>query len=303
VNRLAFRGLRERKARTAFTLLAVILGVALIAGTFVLTDTISKSFDRLVAVKVLSRNTGDDFADAVASFPAAVESQVRAVDGVAAAAGAYREASVTLVDDRGERIGPTNGAPTLAFSAVPERFDPFEYEGRPPRADGEIAISTQAAQDAGLTLGDQVRVQGTQNIRSYELVGLTTFGGASSLGGAIFTVFTLPEVQALAGEPGKLTELDVQAEPGVTQAELKRRVSAEVGRTVLVRTGEEDSQAESQDLSEILSFLTIGLLAFGLVALLVGAFVIFNTFTITVAQRTREFGMLRTIGASRRQVL
>ena len=309
MNRLLFRGLRERRARTGFTLLAVILGVALIAGTFVLTDTISKSFDKLVAtagenvdVKVLSRNQGDGFGAAIASFPASVEAQVAAVDGVAAAAGSYREVSVTMVDDRGARVGPTTGAPTLAFSAVPERFDPFEYEGRPPRTDGEIAVSKQAAK-AGVRIGDRVRVQGTQRIRSYEVVGLTTFAGAGSVGGAVFTVLTLPEVQALAGESGRISEIDVQAAPGVTQSELKRRVSAQVGPAILVRTGEEDAQQTSQDLAQILGFLTQGLLVFGLIAFLVGSFVIFNTFTITVAQRTREFGMLRTIGASRRQVL
>jgi putative ABC transport system permease protein len=171
-----------------------------------------------------------------------------------------------------------------------------------PRTDGEIAVSKQAAK-AGVRIGDRVRVQGTQRIRSYEVVGLTTFGGAGSVGGAVFTVLTLPEVQALAGEPGRISEIDVQAAPGVTQSELKRRVNAQVGPAVLVRTGEEDAQQTSKDLAQILGFLTQGLLVFGLIALLVGSFVIFNTFTITVAQRTREFGMLRTIGASRRQVL
>ena len=310
MNRIAFRGLRERKARTFFTLAAVVLGVALIAGTFVLTDTISKSFDHLVAtagenvdVKVLSRNAGEGFGAAPAPFPASFESRVRKIDGVAAADGSYRQLSVTVANARGERVGPINGAPTLAFSAVQARFDPFEYEGRPPKSDGEIALSATAAAGAGLKLGDTIRVQGTQRIRSYTMVGTTTFGGAGSTGGAAFTVLTLPEVQALADEPGQITDLDVQAQPGVTQTELKRRISADVGRSVLVRTGNEDAAQESKDLSQILSYLTIALLVFGLIALLVGAFVIFNTFSMTVAQRTREFGMLRTIGASRRQIL
>ncbi|MEA2171699.1 MAG: putative transport system permease protein [Solirubrobacteraceae bacterium] len=310
MNRIAFRNLRERKARTAFTLIAVILGVALISGTLVLTDTISKSFDKLVAtagenvdVKVLSRNIGDGFGAAPVPFPAAVEAQVREVDGVAATAGAFRQLPVTVADADGERVGPVNGAPTLAFSAVQERFDPFEYHGRPPRTDQEIALSATAAADAHLQIGDRVQVQGTQRIRPYRLVGTTTFGGAGSTGGAAFVVVTLAEVQQLAGEPGKITDLDVQAQPGVSQVELKRRVSAAVGPSVLVRTGAEDSREESQDLSQILSYLRIGLLVFGLIALLVGSFVIFNTFTITVAQRTREFGMLRTVGASRKQVL
>ena len=157
------------------------LGVALIAGTFVLTDTISKSFDKLVAtagenvdVRVLSATSGDasDGTTASLTFPASVEAQVRAVDGVAAATGAFRELSVTVVDDRGQRVGPTQGAPTLAFSAVPERFDTFDYEGRAPRSDGEIALSAKAAKDAGIQVGDRIRVQGTQKIRPYEVVGL-----------------------------------------------------------------------------------------------------------------------------------
>ncbi len=310
MNRLALRGLRERKARTAFTLLAVVLGVALIAGTFVLTDTISKSFDKLIAtsgenvdVRVVAPDTGDDFDSATATFPASVAERVEQVDGVAAADGAYREGFVTVIDEAGERVGPTTGAPNIAFSAVEERFDPYEYEGRAPAADGEVALSEKAAQDAGVSVGDEVRIQGVGEIEPYEVVGLATFGGAGSVGGAAFTVLTLPDVQKVTGDAGKLTEIDVQAEPGVSQAELKRRVSAAVGTNVAVRTGEEDQAQQSQDLDEILSFLTIGLLVFGLIALLVGAFVIFNTFTITVAQRTREFGMLRTIGASRRQIL
>jgi putative ABC transport system permease protein len=312
MNRLAFRGLLDRKARTIYTLLAVVLGVALIAGTLVLTDTISVSFDRLVAtteqnidVKVLSRNPSDAFSSSTsaATIPAALAAKVGNVDGVAASAGAYTRVPITMVDDRGRRVGPTQGAPTLAFSAVDHRFDPFEYRGRVPSTDGEIAISAQTATDAGLRIGDQLRVQGTQSIQAYRLVGLTTFAGESSLGGAVFAVLTLPDVQRLAGEPGKVTEIDVQATPGTSQTELKRRISAKVGPGALVRTGAQDTQQQTKDLGKILNYLQLGLLMFGMIALLVGSFVIFNTFTVTVAQRTREFGMLRTIGASRRQVL
>jgi putative ABC transport system permease protein len=312
MGRIALRGLLERKARTAFTLLAVVLGVALIAGTYVLTDTISVSFDRLVAtagenvdVKVLPRDAPSAFGGATpdATFPASVAAQAGAVRGVAASAAAYSNLAVTMVDERGRRVGPTQGAPTLAFSAVPTRFDAFEYQGRVPRAADEIAISAQTAQDAGLTMGDRIRVQGVRELRTYRLVGLTTFGGESSLGGAVFAVLALPEVQRLAAQPGRLTNIDVEAADGVSQAELKRRMVAALSTGLVVRTGVQDSAQRSQDLSDVLKYLTYGLLMFGAVALLVGAFVIFNTFTITVAQRTREFGMLRTIGASRRQVL
>ncbi len=310
MNRLALRGLFERRARTAFTLLAVVLGVALIAGTFVLTDTISRSFDQLVAtsgenvdVRVVSRDAGAAFDDHITTMPAAVERQVRGVDGVAATAAAYTGAAVTVVDARGERVGPSNGAPTLLFSGGPARFDVFDYTGRAPRTAGEISISAKAADDAGVQIGDRVRVQGTGEARPYEVVGLMTFGGTRSVGGAAFTMLVLPEVQRLADAPGRITEVTAQAQDGVSQTELQRRVRAATGGDVVVRTGEEDQAKQSQELSAILQYLTLGLLACGLIALLVGCFVIFNTFTITVAQRTREFGMLRTIGASRRQVL
>jgi putative ABC transport system permease protein len=307
--KLALRGLRARKARTAFTVLAVILGVSLISGTFVLTDTIGKSFDRLLAasgenidVKVAPRGDEGDFGTPL-TIPESSLARAKAVPGVADSVAAYNAFPVALVDDDGERIGPTTGAPTLAFSAVPDKFDFLDFEGRKPESDGEIAVSRTAAEQADLDIGDRVRVQGNGRVRPYEVVGLATFGGTGTLGGAGAVVLTLPQVQALADDPGRVTEVDLEAESGVTQQALKADVRAALGPGVVVRTGKEDTEKQSRDLGEILNFLTIGLLVFGLIALLVGSFVIFNTFTITVAQRKREFGLLRTIGASRRQVL
>ncbi|CAA9346236.1 MAG: ABC transporter, fused permease protein [uncultured Gemmatimonadaceae bacterium] len=309
--KLALRGMRARKARTAFTLLAVVLGVALIAGTFVLTDTIGRSFDRLVAstgenvdVKVLPASE-DGFDDATPStIPASVADRAEGIAGVKEVSAGFEQAPITLIDDEGERIGPATGAPTFAFSARSERFDAFAYEGgRQPEAADEIAVGQKAAEEAGLEVGDTVGVQGTGPVRRYTITALTTFGGAGALGGAAFAVLTLPEVQRLADEPGRVTEVAIEAESGVAPAALEARVSEAIGRDYRVRTGAEDQASNAQDFKEILSYLTIGLLVFGLISLLVGAFVIFNTFTITVAQRTREFGLLRTIGASRRQIL
>ncbi|MDO9352334.1 MAG: FtsX-like permease family protein [Solirubrobacteraceae bacterium] len=310
MNRFAFRGMLERKARTAFTLFAVVLGVALIAGTFVLTDSISRSFDRLVAtsgenidVHLTAPGARGGFSSKLEYFPESVAARIDRVDGVRAVAGSIGGLPVTVVDDRGRRIGPSTGAPTLAFSAAPPQFDLFDHTGEVPSRPGEIALSAQTARDAGLRLGDRVRVQGIGPVRPFRLVGFVTFGGASSLGGAIFVMVTLDDAEALSGHPGQVTEMNVQADAGVTPPELKTRVQTAVGAAATVRTGEEDRAQQSKDLSQILTYLTLGLLVFGLVALLVGSFVIFNTFSITVAQRTREFGMLRTIGASRRQVL
>ena len=316
MNRIAFRGLRERKARTAFTLLAVVLGVALIAGTFVLTDTISKSFDKLVAtagenvdVKVLSRNSGDGLRRRrLADLPRRPSRRRCArVDGVAAAAGAFRAA----VGHGGRRraasaSGRLNGAPTLAFSAVPERFDPFDYEGRAPateRRDRPLRDGGRGRRREGRRPHprpghpeDPAVHRGRASRRS---------AARARLGGAAFAVLTLPEVQALAGEPGKLTDLDVQAAAGrhAGRAQAARQRAGRAGRSSSARA-RRTRRKQSKDLvGRSSKLLTIGLLVFGLIALLVGSFVIFNTFTITVAQRTREFGMLRTIGASRRQIL
>jgi putative ABC transport system permease protein len=307
--KLALRGLRARKARTAFTLLAVVLGVSLISGTFILTDTISKSFDKLLAtsgenidVRVVARGE-DAFEGAPTTLPASTFDKARGIDGVSDSAAAYNNFPVALVGDDGERIGPTSGAPTLAFSAVPDKFDFLDYEGRKPEAEGEIAVSRTAAEQAKLELGDTVRVQGNGRIRPYRVVGFATFGGSGTLGGAGAVVATLPQVQALADDAGRITEINLEGRAGISQAALKAEVKSALGSEAIVRTGKEDTEKQSQDLGQILNYLTIGLLVFGLIALLVGAFVIFNTFTITVAQRKREFGLLRTIGASRRQVL
>jgi putative ABC transport system permease protein len=310
MNRLALRGLRARKARTAFTMLAVVLGVALIAGTFVLTDTIGKSFDKLVAttgenvdVKVAPKEDASFDDQAPLTIPASLEARVKGLPGVRGTSGSFENVSVAIIDAAGKKVGPTTGAPTLAYSARDERFDAFGYEGRQPRTAGEIALGRSAADAAGVKVGDRVRVQGDGPIRGYEVVGLATFGGTGATAGAGIAVVTLPQVQALAGEPGKLTELAVEADPGVSPASLRTRVAGVVGSAYAVRTGAQDRAKSAQDVKQILSYLTIGLLVFGLISLLVGSFVIFNTFTITVAQRTREFGMLRAIGASRRQVL
>ncbi|HEX8105494.1 MAG TPA: FtsX-like permease family protein [Solirubrobacteraceae bacterium] len=310
MTRLALRGLRARKARTAFTLLAVILGVALIAGTFIFTDTIGKSFDRLVAsagenvdAKILPKTDSSFDQQTPPTIPESLTARAEQVSGVKTVSASFEQSPIVIVDEKGKKVGPTTGAPTFAFSARSPRFDAFDYEGRQPSAGDEIALGEKAAEQAKLKIGDRVRAQGAGPVREYEIVGLASFGGAGAVGGAAFAVLTLPQVQLLAGDPGKVTEIAIEGDPGLAQKTLKARVAEAVGPAYRVRTGAEDRSANAQDFKEVLSYLTIGLLVFGLIALLVGSFVIFNTFTITVAQRTREFGMLRTIGASRKQIL
>jgi putative ABC transport system permease protein len=305
---LALRGLGSRKLRTFTTGLAVFLGVAFMAGTYVLTDTINRSFDDIFEeavqgtdVAVTPREVVEQDDREPPAFPAEVLDRVRGVDGVAEAAGGIFSL-VRIVDARGDPVG-SEFAPNFAASALPKRFETFTYtRGRPPSNDRELALDAATARRAKLDLGDRVAVAGERRARQYRITGLTRLGETSS-GGASSAVLTLPEAQRVTGKRGKFDQVSVAGAEGVEAAELKRRVAEVVPRSVRVETGEENAARQSSDIAEDLGFLKVALLVFAFVSLFVGAFLIFNTFSITVAQRIREFGMLRTLGASRRQIL
>ncbi len=152
-------------------------------------------------------------------------------------------------------------------------------------------------------IGEQMLVAGAAPARRYTIVGITKFAGGQSFGGASAALLTLAEAQRVAGEQGRYDQIDVAAQPGVTPSELRDRVRAVLPGTIEVRTGAQQAATETSELESNLSFLRTFLLVFAYVALVVGAFIIFNTFSITVAQRTREFGLLRTLGGSRRQIM
>ena len=309
---IALRNLGARKLRTFLTALAIVLGVMMVAGTYVLTDTIEQSFDEIFT----ESNEG---VDAVVTSKAAVETEdgqeppidasrarrrCAASDGVEAADGGITDPQVAIIDSDGERIGG-GGAPTFAFSTTAERFDPLEYpEGGPPAADDEVVIDKAAAENAGFELGDQVTLAGKDEASAYELVGIATLGDVDSFGGASIALLTLPEAQRITGKQGKFDQITVAADrrrrPGDAGEEHRRRAAR---RASEVETGEENTQSQQDDVGEFISILKTALLVFAGVSLFVAAFLIFNTFSITVAQRTREFAMLRTLGANRRQII
>jgi putative ABC transport system permease protein len=309
MTRLLLRGLAARRLRTALTGLAVVLGVALVSGTFILTDTIDRSFDRLFTavnarldVKVVPAEPVGSTDGFPPPFDARLLQRVRDVPEVAAASGTL-QAPVAFFGPDGRRLG-AGGTPSFAFGAQGGGFDPFTYEGRPPRAPAEVAIDRATASRHGFAIGDRVRIAGPGGrAASYRIVGLGTLAGAST-GGTSIAVLTLPTVQELAGDPGKLSEIDVRGRPGTSDRALAAAVRAALPPgAVEVRTATQDTRANQADIGEGLGFLTTALLVFAGVALLVGGFSIYNTLSITVAQRTRELALLRTIGASRRQVL
>ena len=311
MTRYVFRGLGARKLRTALTALAVVLGVAMISGTYVLTDTIDKAFSDVfqtasqgVDVSVTGAKPAGFGSDQTS--PPIEESllgKVQAVDGVRVAeAGVFQQVSIR--DKKGDSIG-TGGAPNFIASNSNPPFNAFRYvQGAPPRTADQAALDQKTADDKGFKVGDQVTVVGLPGAKRYTVTGIAKFGTESSLAGASVAITTLPEAQRMAGYQGKVDSISAAADPGVSPTELKTRVAAALqGDKVTVRTGQEEADRQASDLQDQLSFLQTGLLVFAGIAVFVGAFVIYNTFSITVAQRTRELALLRTLGATRRQVL
>jgi putative ABC transport system permease protein len=309
VLKLALRGLLARKLRSALTGFAVVIGVAFVAGTFVFTDTIDESFKDLfervskgVDVNVTAKKPVEaDFGGRPQPLPRGTLDEVLGTDGVAAAEGNL-QTNVSIFDKQGKRIGGQSG-PSLLFSGGEDRFDPLTYvEGESATQPGTVTIDQKTADDENFELGDSILVAGRDPAKRYEIVGITKLGDQKSLGLATL-VMPLSEVQKIAHEPGVVTEVVAAADDGTSPQQLKRAISSSIGNTAVVRTGEEQAKQDAADISDSLGFIKIALLVFAGVAVLVGGFLIFNTFAVTVAQRSREFALLRTLGASRQQVL
>ncbi len=306
---VALRNLGARKLRTFLTSLAVILGIMMVAGTYVLTDTIDQSFDKIftesnagIDAVVTSREAVDTDDGSEPSFPASVLDKVRAAEGVGKAQGGIFDQQVAILDKDGEPIGG-NGAPTFGASDLDEPFDAFTYvEGGKPKAANQVVIDKQTADRGDFALGDRIRIAGKEAARTYELAGIAKLGSVNSFGGSSIAVFTLPEAQRITRKKGEFDQISVAAD-GVAPAVLKRTLSDALPRSVEVETGEENTASQKEDVSEFINILRTALLIFAGVSLFVAAFLIFNTFSITVTQRTREFAMLRTLGASRRQLV
>jgi putative ABC transport system permease protein len=307
VTKVSLRGLAQRKLRAFVTALAVLLGVAFIAGSYVLTDTINRSFDDIFDVAyagtdvAISSSTTAQGDTEPPPFPARYLGPVRQVPGVEKAAGGIFS-TVRFVDAKGDQLS-SSFAPEFVSSTSPKPFDTLTYvEGHPPRTASEASIDQSTADREGLDIGGTLRIAGESGVKSYRIVGIQRLGNTSS-GGSGTAQLTLPEAQRLTGKVGEFDGISVKAAPGVSPQELSRRIRQVLPPRVIVETGTQAAARQSQDIKDQLSFFRIILLVFGGVALLVGSFLIFNTFSITIAQRIRELGMLRTLGATRGQLL
>jgi putative ABC transport system permease protein len=310
MRKIAIRGLLARKLRLALTALAVALGVTLIAGTYIFTDTITKSFDNIftqtnkgtdVALSPNNDLAGDDDPPPI---PAAVLEKVKRVDGVAQAEGSVFSQGGSFRKADGSKL-KGQGFNAIAGAHDVQRFESFApTDGHLPRTADEVAIPKATADANGFKVGDKLQIQDEAPKKTYTISGIVTIAGVDSFGGGVIAVMTLPEAQRMTGHQNSFDEIEVAGKPGVSPAQLKARIAPVVPKNVEVRTGSEQAEKQTKDIKTgFLDVLRTALLAFAGISLFVGAFLIFNTFSITVAQRTREFALLRVLGAKRKQVL
>jgi putative ABC transport system permease protein len=307
---LGLKSLWARKVRALLTSIAVFLGVAFVAGSFVLTDTIFAAFDEIfeeslqgTSVVVSAENPVEQENDETPTIGASLLPKVERTPGVRQAAGAIFSLGAFFTADN-EKIG-NKFAPKFISSTLPKSLESLTYvDGHLPRGPGEASLQKATADDADLKLGDRIKLISQGKLETFRLVGLTQLGsGGASFGGASIAQVTLPVAQRLTHKQGRFDQISVAADKGVSEQTLKRRIAKEMPAGVRVETGQENADRASEEIQDDLGFLRIFLLVFGFIAVFVGSFLIFNTFSITVAQRISEFGMLRTLGASRRQIL
>ena len=312
MTRYALRSLASHKLRSALTAIAIVLGTAMMAGTFVITDQIRNAFSDIFGTSFagtdvyLSRKPAfgnGSGQEQVGPLPASVIAQVRKVPGVATALGQI-QASGSLVI-HGKYLQAQGGAPNLVVSTLPKPFNQDTLvSGHYPDGHGQVALIEQTATDHHLHVGQHVGLTTLAGVQPVTIVGIFKFGNVSSIGGATVIATTFADAQHWYDRVGKTSTISVDAAPGISPAEMKRRLQGALPHFVKVQTGTQAARQQTDQISNAInSFFTPALLAFAGAAVLVGAFVIFNTFSITVAQRMREFAMLRTIGAMRRQVL
>jgi putative ABC transport system permease protein len=306
---LVLRGMLQRRLRSVLTGLAILLGVAMIAGTYVQTDQIKQAFNDIEetanagndVVVTAKRAFRSDMSMTPEPFDASALDTIRSLPGVAKAEGQLYE-SGALVEE-GERVG-SQWAPGIVVSSVGEPFDPLRYrQGGPPRR-GEVTVNTKLADDQELRVGQTVQVATRSGVQEARLAGVFDYGDVASIGGATMIVAPLADVQRWYDAEGTVTGIVVAARDGVSPDALASRIANRTPEGLQARTGQEEAQATAKDINDQLgSFLTPMLMALAGAALLVGAFIIFNTFSITVAQRSREIALLRSIGATRRQIV
>lgn len=317
MTKVSLRGLTARPLRTVLTALAIVLGVGMVTAALTFTDTMRTAADSLSSdsydgtAAVVSARTAfavgdDDWAVQKPSLDPAMVQKVAAVDGVAFAVPDITDHNTKIIGKDGKPLGegPYFGVGLDANTAGAEELTPFRIEkGRWAAGPGEVVIDQMTNEREGYGVGDTVRISGEGAAREFEVVGVAAFGSVKSLGPATAAIFDVETAQEVIGRGDKIDSVLVAAEKGVPAARVRDAVTAAVGAEATVQTAAEHDRFTFDGLKMFIDIIRIVLLAFGGIAIFVGAFTIFNALSITVKQRTRELGLLRMVGASRRQVL
>ncbi|MFE1905974.1 ABC transporter permease [Streptomyces gardneri] len=312
VLKTSLRNFLAHKGRMALSAVAVLLSVAFVSGTLVFTDTMNTTFDKLfasTASDVTVSPKGADAADETPdsgrpeSLPASLVEQVGKAEGVQAAVGAIASTSVTVVDAGNKNVGPTSGAPTIALNWSANELRSVELvDGHEPRGPTDVVVDGATAEKHGLKLGDELRTIAVDGDFTAKISGIVDFK-VTNPGATLVYFDTATAQRELLGKEGLFTQVQVEAKPGVGDDALKANVAAALGGDAYkLQTAAEAADAGREDVAGFLDVMKYAMLGFAGIAFLVGIFLIVNTFSMLVAQRTREIGLMRAIGSSRKQI-
>ncbi|GGV80873.1 membrane protein [Streptomyces griseoloalbus] len=308
----SMRNVLAHKGRMALSAVAVLLSVAFVCGTLVFTDTMNTTFDKLFAATssdvTVSAKGASDSGETTSDtgkppvMPASVLGEVRGADGVKSAEGTVFSTSVTVVDGDKDKLSPTSGAPTIVGSWNSNEARTMRItSGAAPKGAEQVMVDADTADKHDLKLGDGISVITAVGTHTAKISGIADFT-VTNPGAAIFYLDTKTAQRTLVGESGVYTNVNVTAAAGVSDARLKKSVVAALGGDYKVQTAEETAEANQKSVEGFMNVMKYAMLGFAGIAFLVGIFLIINTFSMLVAQRTREIGLMRAIGSSRKQV-
>ncbi|AWT41776.1 MULTISPECIES: ABC transporter permease [Streptomyces] len=304
------RSFLAHKGRLALSALAVVLSVAFVAGSLIFSDTVARTFDRLFASTAadVTVEPKDDLesqlpSGAVRTVPAALAARVASVEGVASAHADVSVDNITVVDARNRLVGSTTGGPTIARDwHVTDRSPVRLSSGHAPHGPGEALLDADTAGRKHLGIGDTLTVLAQPGSFRVRIVGIATFR-TTNPGAALVYLDSSVAARKVLGAADRATSISATAEPGVTDTELKHRIAAALGDgDHVLKTAGERAKSAAEQLGTFLDVIKYVMLGFAGIAVLVGVFLIVNTFAMLIAQRTRELGLLRALGADRRQV-
>ncbi|QEU93864.1 ABC transporter permease [Streptomyces kanamyceticus] len=313
VLKTSMRNFFAHKGRMALSAVAVVLSVAFVCGTLVFSDTMSTTFDKLFAATsadvTVSPKSAEDAGDTPRSgkpesMPASVVQEAKKAEGVKSAEGAVSSQSVTVVDAKNKNLGPTSGGPTIAGNWTHNELRSMDItSGHSPRGPTEMMVDADTADKHDLKIGDELRTIGAVGDHTAKISGIATFK-VTNPGAAIFYFDTPTAQRELLGATGRFTHVNLTAAAGVSDTALKANVAKDLGKAAAydIKTKKESADDNRKSVGSFLDVMKYAMLGFAGIAFLVGIFLIINTFSMLVAQRTREIGLMRAIGSSRKQV-